>query len=93
MRERNPAYRGHNAWHSGFLIIDARDLCSVIVRDIVHVAQNLIRITLRDYRVRKRRLVRIGRFPLAVERARGCIHRIRIGMIGRACRLQISNPD
>lgn len=62
------AYRGHNA-HSGFLIIDACDLCSVIVRDIVHVVQDLIRITLRDYRVGKAS-VPAGRFPLAAERKR-----------------------
>lgn len=60
------ACRGHNA-HSGFLIIDARDLCSVIVRDIVHVVQDLIRITLRDYHVGKAS-VPAGRFPLVAER-------------------------
>lgn len=51
--------------HSGFLIIDARDLCSVIVRDIVHVVQDLIRITLRDYRVGKAiGRVLVARYPL-----------------------------
>jgi hypothetical protein len=60
----------------GFLIIDAHDLCFVIVRDIVHVAQDLIRIIPRDYRAAKARSVPVGRFPSIVERERDRCARI-----------------